>query len=617
MTLAREPLQIVELDISYCRLTYGQTPCNASLGRTGQRKCFNTFATCQDRANFDDVQNRDDRSTLTLSFAKNQSGLPGDRIVYPCLQSVKTSPTEITLGGSPDRRKSPLGRRARVTIQLKDFTDSDNQVDKYADERRLGAAQTDEGGYEPQERGTFFAKLRARHPYYNNRAIRVRNGYVGDRPEDMPTRHYIATEWRGPDSNGNVTIIAQDILALLGTDKAVCPRPSLGTLAQDLDESTNFTNTAINLPQELGGRSTRTLMEEYPLRFGTGIGLVAIDSEVISYDFVNSVFPATYDFVNGTPFPSGINLPLSPFRLRARGLEGTQGESHEAGADVQWVFREVLAPPERVIFDLLTNYAGIPENHINRLEWANELGYRFINNRTPINGVTPFPLLTTVVTKPTPVLTLINEICALGLIMYVDENVSPPQIRLERVRPLADIEAENTIRVFTDDDTFIEGTLQAKDLYDQRLSQVLVYNGVINATGSRTSRENYRNLQAAVDLQAEGPFEYDETQTLTITTPWLGTDIGPPDPVYESGNSEDALTIATQLLRRYRDTPKQLIFTADIKDREALRLASYIRVSTRVLENEIGEPDPITMQVTGVEEVDSGNRIKVTAQSFL
>ena len=48
----RELLQIVELDVSRCGLTYGSSPCIAALNTTGVRKCYNTYATCQNKVNF-------------------------------------------------------------------------------------------------------------------------------------------------------------------------------------------------------------------------------------------------------------------------------------------------------------------------------------------------------------------------------------------------------------------------------------------------------------------------------------------------------------------------------------------------------------------------------------
>ncbi len=51
-TPGREPLQIVELIQPWCGLTYGSAPCTAAVGVTGDRKCFNTRKTCQDRDNY-------------------------------------------------------------------------------------------------------------------------------------------------------------------------------------------------------------------------------------------------------------------------------------------------------------------------------------------------------------------------------------------------------------------------------------------------------------------------------------------------------------------------------------------------------------------------------------
>jgi hypothetical protein len=45
-------LEYFELDIPRCANVYGTAPCTASIGTTGDDKCFNTRATCQDLANF-------------------------------------------------------------------------------------------------------------------------------------------------------------------------------------------------------------------------------------------------------------------------------------------------------------------------------------------------------------------------------------------------------------------------------------------------------------------------------------------------------------------------------------------------------------------------------------
>jgi hypothetical protein len=45
----------VEIELPVCTLTYGESPCTAALGVTGDKKCFNTRKTCQDIANYDEL----------------------------------------------------------------------------------------------------------------------------------------------------------------------------------------------------------------------------------------------------------------------------------------------------------------------------------------------------------------------------------------------------------------------------------------------------------------------------------------------------------------------------------------------------------------------------------
>ena len=50
LVMGRQPFQYVEIDLDYCANTAGVAPCTAS--QTGDAKCFNTYATCNDTANF-------------------------------------------------------------------------------------------------------------------------------------------------------------------------------------------------------------------------------------------------------------------------------------------------------------------------------------------------------------------------------------------------------------------------------------------------------------------------------------------------------------------------------------------------------------------------------------
>ena len=62
-------ITLVEVDIERCTLTYGTSPCTASIPTTGDNKCFNSRKTCQDTPNID-------LSTETVTFAKPTAYLP-------------------------------------------------------------------------------------------------------------------------------------------------------------------------------------------------------------------------------------------------------------------------------------------------------------------------------------------------------------------------------------------------------------------------------------------------------------------------------------------------------------------------------------------------------------
>jgi len=118
--------------------------CQAQLGVTGDRKCFNTRVTCQDPTNYNP-------ESLTLRFARDQVGLleygvgeigsPLEDIsnIIPSLISISTNPAAINLGAM-DRSASALGQREVVTVDLFDHKHSDLHVDPYRLERITGDA---------------------------------------------------------------------------------------------------------------------------------------------------------------------------------------------------------------------------------------------------------------------------------------------------------------------------------------------------------------------------------------------------------------------------------------------------------------------------------------------
>jgi len=458
MTVSRAPVQIVEIDVDQCTRVFGTSPCTAALSADVPRKCYNSYATCRDPENFD-------KGTLTLRFSKNQTGLPKGLLVYPALQSVSTNPASINLGGI-DSRTGPLGKRARVRVQLLDFTDSDTGTDIYQSERVSGAAQHSGVGYDPS-RGSYFGKWLARNPYYIGRALRVLDGYEGQALGDMRTRHYVITEWAGPDMSGRVTITAKDVLDLADNQKALCPTPNKGVLSTDIEEGYGFGVDL--LPVGIGDA-------EY-----AAAGRAAIGSEVVSFT------------------RSGDTVTLT-----ARGLDGTEIKSHSADDLFQQCYRVDGVSIDMVAADLLENFAGIDPAFIPVADWADEAIW--------ISGF----MLSATIAKPTGVSKLIGELAELGVYWWWDDVAQ--EIRMRTNRPLAYGE---TLAEIADVRDIVEGSLAPSDLHDHRLTQVVFWHGQINATGSATDGANYARAYVAAN-DGGNPARYNQDRVHEIFCRWLG-----------------------------------------------------------------------------------------------
>lgn len=543
MTLKRKIIQIVEMDIKRCSLTYGSAPCAAVLGTTGVRKCFNTFKTCQDTANFAS-------ETETLRFGLNVNGLPTRDRIYPGLaQPVSTNPAKINLGGVSGR-STGLGKRARVTIVLQDFQDSDIWFDRYQAQRISGLAQVDEGGYNPRFRGEFLAKLRQRFPYYDGIPTRTLVGFEGEPLSSMAVKHYVVSEWAGPDAAGRVSIVAKDVLDLADNKKALAPAPSSGSIGADIDAS------------------SLAVFDLSPAGAGSGYsasGRASMGSEAVDYT------------------RSGDTVTLT-----ARGVAGTEAASHSTGDLFQQAYTVTGGNIADVANDLFVNYAGIDPATIPLAAWQAEAS----------RWLAGFDLTTTIM-SPTGINKLISELSQLGVVFWWDDVADLIQMRANRPVDLGE-----TTPSFTDDNSFIEKTVGITDLYNERLTRVILWHGQIDASGSDKKGSNFKRAAVSPDLSAESDNEYGQTQVYEIFSRWLG-----------DGNDSVANPVSLRTLNRYRDTPRQISFSCDAKDADDLSLARPVTVTSRVNQDATGRSDPTQMQITSIEEVIPGSTLKVTAKS--
>lgn len=306
----RRALTYIEIDIDYCALTYGTSPCTAALGVTGTKRCFNTAKTCQDRPNFTN-------EPRTLRYAEATEYLPGDIECIPSISAIAYTPQKIDPGVS-------IGERASVTVTFADHPHSDTDLDKYVALR----------DYDPFEQGTYWAKFRARNPWIKARPFRLIMGTLGQTLDQMETRHFLIEDMSGPGSSGSFQLIAKDQLKAIDADRAQAPNKSTGTLLSAIDtDDTHFTLD----PSGIGDT-------EYP---AAGIG--SIGEEMVT-------FTRAADIVTIT-----------------RGENTTEATEHSAGDLFQVALVYDAESPADIVSDLMLSYSDIISDWIPLSEWQYEV----------------------------------------------------------------------------------------------------------------------------------------------------------------------------------------------------------------------------------------------------
>lgn len=450
----REPIQIVEIDLDYCSRTFGVGACTASLGGDVLRKCYNTWSTCRLKSAYN-------KTALTLKFIQQSASMPRGDNYIPALVSASMRGGEVNIAGSDDRLSS-LGQRAKVSCKFVDLVDSDRLTDKYQAERVSGDAQIDEGGYNPRDRLTFWTKLKARNPNYAGRPLRIIDGYLdGGVLTVDTTRHYVITAFDGPDSSGNVTIEAKDVLTLADDEKALAPAASNGFLSADITAS----QTSITLlPAGVGS--------EY-----AASGWAVIGSEIVSFTRSGDVMTI------------------------GRGQRGTEAASHSVNDTVQQTFSVRRARVDDTIYDLLVNYAGVPASYIPTADWADEIDRWAATLK-----------LTADICKPEGVAKLIGELAILGLSIWWDDAAQ--KIRLKVNRP----PDTDTVSEISDDKSLIK--IEQEDREEDRLTRVGFWTVQIDPTKG-LSTDNFLRQRLVVDVDAENVNNYNGQRNKVIYCRWL------------------------------------------------------------------------------------------------
>lgn len=286
---------------------------------TGEIKCFNTRATCQDDLRYDPED-------VTLRFTRGEVAYHRESGIdaIPSLVAADISPGTIKPGES-------LGERSTLSVTFRDgrHPDTGPGYDKYRADR----------DYDPVQQGTYWGKFRARQPYLRGLKIRIINGYLGQPLEEMESRLFFVESFTGPTISGAFTIEAKDIFKQLDGDRAMAPEISNGYLVADITaSSTTFTLS----PSGIGN-------EEYE-----SSGYLAIGGKEIV------AFTRSGDVVTVTGGTAG------------RAQFNTTAQIHKAQDRVQTVLYIFGEDAADIISTLMTDYADVPSEYIPIDEWRTE-----------------------------------------------------------------------------------------------------------------------------------------------------------------------------------------------------------------------------------------------------
>lgn len=445
----REPITLVEIDRDICSRVYGVGLCTA----TGS-PCYNTWHTCQITSVFDPV-------TQVMRFAKPSANIPMSLDAIPSVRSTTTSPTELNVG-DVDASSGPLGKRAQATVTLEDHPYSDALTDPYVAQRATN----------PFTAGTFWTKLKARWPIAKGRALRIRDGYIGQDPEDMVTREYLIEAIDGPNSNNLVTIKAVDPLRLLDDKTSQAPIQSKGSLNADITNS----QTTITV--------TGAVLADYP-----ATGTLRIEAELMTY--------------TGRTITSGIIT----FTGITRATDGSAAKEHKAETRVQTCIRYTNQNAWEVAKSLIDNYAPSAAGYIDATQWAAEAAQW-------LDGF----IVSALISEPTGLNTLLAELCRdAQFFIWWDERQQ--KILLRAVRPPTEVPVQ-----FSEDANILAGSQIIKTAPNERVSQLWYYYEPADLSKKVNEEDNYRKVRIRVDAASEADREYGESAVKKIYSRWVRTD---------------------------------------------------------------------------------------------
>lgn len=529
--MIRQRVQYIEIDVETCSLDYGVAPCTAALGVTGDIKCTNTAATCQAR----DIYAP---QIVTMRLAVDVGGyLPRDITAIPNIEShddIAFTAGQISLGQT-------LGTRSSLKVTFRDHPHSDAGAgyDPYAAER----------GYDPFRRGSHWGKFRARQPYLQGRPLRWIQGFADQALADMDVRHFFIESFNGPGLDGRYSLTAKDILKFLDDDRALAPRPSNGELA-----------TVSLAPSDIAA----TLQP-------AGIG----DAE---YETEGYLTIGGAEIVGFTRVGDALTI------VRAR--LGTDAGDHDRGDRIQTLLQYDQQKVSDILFDLMTEYAGVDPSYIDLDDWHDEddayIGRLYTGN----------------IAEPTAVRKLVNELIEqVGLAIWWDDVHQ--KVRLQALRRI--LTGAGRITPSNVD----EGTLTIREQPTKRLSEMMINYGLRSPLHPLTEFTSYREsrfLRSGVAVADYGTPAFRE-----VFSRWIAR-----------FQTNTASRVGAIQIGRFRDPPRQFTFSMFRQEGGLVpeQGGGYLLSGWQPLQDETGAPNDVPVQITRLTPLPDRFQIEAEEMTF-
>lgn len=404
---------------------------------------------------------------------------------------------------------------------------------------------TGDRSYIATDRGTFWTKFRARNPNYQFRSIRVLTGYLEN--GEYKKENFKTRHYvieKMSISGGKCSITAKDPLKLASAKKAQVPKPNLG-LISNTGGISDAEPVAITL--------------EYPAGFATTTGVGDAEYATSGYVLLSGSEIASFT-------RSGDTMTLT-----GRGLYNTTAKAHDEDVTVQQCYQKT-ADVEIIAHDILVNYAGVDASYINLQAWSEE-----VQANQGIDGQ-----LNGIIVKPADVNKVLKELAeAKPHFIYWDElNQTVNFTAIQE--PPTDANAYNM------HENFIADSMSVKDLPDMRASTVYYTFGQIDPTKSLTDTNNY--TQTVVRSNTDSISKYGSNQIKTVVSRWI-----------DSTDKVSAENAAQILGRRFSDIPREVQFSLDDKDNE-LNIGDTRALNHRDMVDPTGAPVNTIFQIISKQE---------------